>query len=276
YYQGPSGVQCRSLRREGALEWEWTQKLSGRAALTTSGLFVPVGDEIVKLSLNKGPDGKPTVLARYRVPSTGNDPLGNLSSNGKYLVALGMDRLRVLSSIEQLIAALARRIESGELAARLERMSLLARRGQLAEAADDLRAAVAQVRRDQGADAALELLARKIESLALPRKDPQLALRLSIEPPGDWGQASEQVGQLRTAILMSALKTIQQAKQSDATAVLLELAAAGEREDVLLVVSDTIVAVADEKHADRLRDALADDNAAVREVAATALGAVLK
>ncbi|MCE9556541.1 MAG: PQQ-binding-like beta-propeller repeat protein, partial [Planctomycetes bacterium] len=138
YVAGPKIVRCYKISG-GGLKWEHAlSKSSGRGLLTGDSIYIPDGNEVVRLDPRVGQDVGPRELSRTRVIIPSGEPLGNLFTDGRQLLVLGPYRVYSLEGIEPRLARLAARIGEGDMEAQRERMRLYYRAGRMDEAIADL------------------------------------------------------------------------------------------------------------------------------------------
>lgn len=138
YVAGPSIVRCYKIAG-GGLKWEHAlSKSSGRGLLTGDSIYIPDGNEIVRIDPRVGKEVGSRELGRTRVIIPSGEPLGNLFTDGRQLLVLGPFRVYSLEGIEPRLARLAARITEGDTEAQRERMRLYYRAGRMDEAIADL------------------------------------------------------------------------------------------------------------------------------------------
>lgn len=98
---GTHTVAAFRISVEGRLEWRHSfdgEKSLGRGMVTPDGVFVPVEDSIVQLSL-EGEKGLGKVIHRAGVITGTGAPVGNLYSDGERIWVVGGNRLYALSPV---------------------------------------------------------------------------------------------------------------------------------------------------------------------------------
>lgn len=239
--------------RTGRLKWRaMVSGITGRAALTSDALFVPVDDEVFCINPANGKR-----VSRKKLLVELDQPLGNLYSDGRRLLSVGMDRVAALVDTGVYEEALTRRYREGDAEALLERAILHRQRGQQEQAMADLRLAhkslkgkaAERVRREM-----VELLMLHIDKqpheVAMARLDEARQLA----PTRD----------LRVHVLMARARRLMQEKQTNqAAAVCLQIIQLGGSEMIHITEADGQLSIrADQWAANRLRQLWHDRQAA--------------
>ncbi len=119
-YVGGKSMVRRYHIGGGKLMWEAKLSTSmGRGALTADAIYVPENETIVKLDLKGGKR-----LTQVGVFSASQEPVGNLYTDGKRLLSLGLGRIYALTDLSYRLDLLADRINDGDVKSQLERMRL--------------------------------------------------------------------------------------------------------------------------------------------------------
>jgi len=177
----PQGVYVAGRRvvkkyhpQNGLLLWERPHADSfGRAALTQNAIYLPLENEIWKLSLETG---EPLAKAQVKLPD--EEPLGNLFSDGKMLWAVGAHRVYALISQQTRMEMLEKHIAAGDPVAILERAHLLFNSGDMPAAMADLQTALPGLQKLQGDQAAASEVLKLLGEYDLPSNHPLSTLRL--------------------------------------------------------------------------------------------------
>ena len=143
YIGGSNQINCFDVKR-GEHLWTatWDKALgekaaTGRALLTPTRIFVPVDRHIVSIDPASGQAlGRPAVVSDHL-----DQPLGNLYSDGRQLLSVGIDRVHALGDLRSHMARLAPRIEAGDVNALLQRASVWQQLDEPDKALADLRRA---------------------------------------------------------------------------------------------------------------------------------------
>jgi len=278
---GPGVIRGHSLRvkedgkvTQGNLIWKAPAEAGGQylgcAAVTSEGIFVPVNDTIVRLSLHGGKRD-----LEFHVPGMGNLPLGNLVSDGQRLVALGPERLMVLTSLEQRMKDLDAKIAAGDFPARLDRIELLDRLKRPADALRELDAAVELKRKQEGDAAAGALLVDVSDRLELVGRSPHEVLERLIAVGGDPKSLTPDQQGRRTAILQAGLKTLSADRSERTLPLVLKLLPHLKQRHLQVAARDVLRTIAGRNDVAVLRTALESPQEEVRATVVAVLGEVL-
>lgn len=281
FVAGKRSLRRYDLSKEGRLMWEATFAQSyGHGVLTADAVYMPVGDSVAKFD---PATGEKTAQVPIFTPT--EEPAGNLFSDGRQLLSVGLARTYALQDLETRLASLAERIAAGNGEAQLQRMRLRLRGEQFDLALADLKDACQLIRKQQGAAAANATMYEGIGELDLAARDPRLALELVIEAEEHLRAAKEQYSsnadglkQLiaqRDGVIRAALRQISQDEVAGAAGEILAVAAMVERTNLLAAAREAIAASAGEADAPLLKEALEDENANKRIVATSALAGAL-
>ncbi|MHB1156421.1 MAG: outer membrane protein assembly factor BamB family protein [Phycisphaerales bacterium] len=139
YLGGTKTLACFDVN-DGRLLWRtYLEGASGRAALGDGAIFAPSGGGIVRIDPISGKWVSRAEIAG--VTGGGNRPIGNLFSDGRALVSVGMEEASVLADAGKAMAWLGRGIDGGRSELLLTRAGLRAQMDQRQEAMADLRLA---------------------------------------------------------------------------------------------------------------------------------------
>ncbi|MCH8922960.1 MAG: PQQ-binding-like beta-propeller repeat protein, partial [Planctomycetes bacterium] len=279
---GPNEILCFDMKT-GRRRWNWPREkavaILGRGCVTTEGVFVPIDDTVVQLSLPKL-----EFLGSRHVAEAGNAPLGNLYSNGERLFALGIDRVLALGSIEQLIVQLDKEIDkqvdpqgdlpaqqAAQMAARSERMRLQAKLNNTDAAIADLTVLVAAAdARQPGEAAGLKLLVGKIGEMDLAAKAGLDSFELLMNTSGDLSRLGPDGRKERLAIIETALHGIGKNEKSDAKqhqraiSLILRLIAQDPQRHLLVSAQGALKSAVRPEDAGVLKEALASESVSLR------------
>ena len=226
YVGGPNRISCFSLDGEGSTSWTTNfdrvgvpdGRSRGKALLTGDAIYVPFEDSIIRIKEVKVKDDKGRLVEQQQLDSViveglGNNPVGNLYTDGQRFLAVGGERLFSIVSAERRMMRLDDRVEKGELAARMERARLRASLKQSAEAMDDIVAVVDQLRREKTPAIELEaILLRELAETGLAEQQPVRTLQLIAgsdsrpavlfrNPKSVGGLSADQAEQLRRIVI---------------------------------------------------------------------------
>lgn len=205
----------------GRLVWDKELKQSlGRGALTSDAIYLPDRDSIVIVNPQTGKE-----INQVGVRLSTGEPVGNLFVDGKQIWVANHDRIYALTNLELRLAELAKKIESGDAAARVTRVQLYARLDRAADAFPDLEALFhAQVAADPAK--AHQTLFDFVKDLRLVNLRPleTLALLRRLQPESDAATASPALAKFRASrddVAMSAINQLTQANSTGAADAIL-------------------------------------------------------
>ncbi|MCA9269978.1 MAG: PQQ-binding-like beta-propeller repeat protein [Planctomycetales bacterium] len=281
YVGGRKSVRCYDLNRDGRLIWEVSLDGSfGRGVLTDDSIYLPDGDTILRINPANGKR-----LAQVGVFSPSKEPVGSLFTDGKRFLTLGMGRVYALQDLDTRLAELAARIERGDGEAQLERMRLRLRGGDFEAALADLRGAFTLKLAGPDADDAIDSFHFSIGEAELIDRDPKLTLTLLLDAQTRYeaavaersSAAPPQADRLarRDAIAVGAMRKIAADKIGGSIDLICSLAGWFGNEAVRRAANDAALATADAGDADRLQQALTDDNEHLRDLAVRTIGKTL-
>ncbi len=270
---GKRSVRRYDLSKDGRLMWEAKFDASyGRGVLTGDAIYMPVGESIARIDTQTG-----KLTAQVGVFSPTKEPVGNLFSDGTRLLSIGMARSYSLQDLQTRMQSLARRIEAGDADAHLERMRLHLRGKKYDDALADLQAARTLLLKQQGAGAANETLYDGLSEIELISRGAPLALSLITAAEADTAAAVEQskisaeqlesLHSARDGLLFSALYKIHKEEIVGAAEQVLAAAEIVEKPNLVNAARRALQATVRADDVDRIKDALANDNARVRVVA---------
>lgn len=172
YLGGTKTLACFDVN-DGRLLWRtYLEDASGRAALGDGAIFASSGGGIVRIDPISGKWVSRAEIAG--VGKGGERPIGNLFSDGRTLVSVGMEEASVLADAGKAMAWLGRGIDGGRNELLLTRAGLRAQMDQRQEAMADLRLAhqriVDEALKRQAGDTLLGML------LAEAKREPAKAL----------------------------------------------------------------------------------------------------
>lgn len=192
YVAGKNCVRCYDLDR-GTVVWESEVENSfGKGIVTSDALYIPSGSSILRLSPEDGRE-----LSSSKMISTTGEPVGNLYSDGKQLLGVGMSRIYSLEDLNFRMERLATRIAGGDPEGLLERMRLHAEKGDFEKACSDLYEAYERISMktnpgDMDASKALERACEAtiiaINELGLTIKSPRFVLQRVNRMVDDWSK----------------------------------------------------------------------------------------
>ncbi|MCG8586854.1 MAG: PQQ-binding-like beta-propeller repeat protein, partial [Pirellulales bacterium] len=262
----PGGRMERERRIEGGL---------GRACLTDKAIYVPVKDRVLQLD----PESLETV-ADSAVTSLADDPVGNLFTDGTQIYGVGMERIYALMDVRQLLASLAKKIESGDVAAQLDRMRVRGKMGKLDAALEDLEAAYARLADGDPAERLRNLhdaLAYLKLADVAPLKTVEWLKRGHADFAGS-GTTDERPDEdsALSALLTTSLSRLSQQKPTEAASAILSTGDLLDDKSLRIAARDALEAVATPDDAGLLRESLKDKNEHTRAMAARALGILIE
>ena len=260
----------------GRLRWEAKLDSSlGRGALTRDAIYMPENSTVVRIDLKGGKR-----LAQVGVFSASKEPVGNLFTDGKRLLALGLGRVYALTDLSYRMDLLAERIKDGDVKSQLERMRLRLREKNHDGALEDLRGAYASLlRKRQVEDAVATLCTGLHDELALTTRDPQLALQLVAEMPLKDTTADksfpEDILTKRGDLLVTALKRIKDNSVTGAAQEIIDIVPLCSDEHLLRAARSAMESTATPDDADAITKALASPRVGVRTIAMAGLPGAL-
>ena len=275
-YIGGEEIVRRYDIPSGRLRWEAKlDKSMGRGALTEDAIYIPERSTIVRIDLKGGKR-----LAQVGVFSASNEPVGNLFTDGRRLMALGLGRIYALTDLSYRLDLLAERIKDGDVQSQLERMRLRLREKNLDGALEDLRGAYALlIEKRQTEDAVATLSTGLLDELALASRDPQLALELIAEMPTSDDASSEpfsdEVLSKRSDLIGDALKHIEENEVKGAAGEVLGIAPLCSAEHLLRSARRAMEVTATPENADVITAALDSPRVGVRTIAMAGLPGAL-
>ena len=282
FLAGKKSLRRYDLNKDGRLMWEarFPSPSFGHGVLTENAIFMPTGESIAKVHPETG-----KIEAQVGVFSPTKEPVGNLFSDGKRLLAIGMARAYALQDLDTRLASLKVRIADGDSEAQLERMRLHLRGSNAKAALDDLKGAHALRLKAQGAVAANRMLYDGIRELDLPNGDPRLALSLIVDAQEHLSNAAEQsnvsstdIEQLtsqRNGLIFTALYKIRKEKIPDAADEVLSTAAIVEKSNLVNAARQALAATASKSDGERVLESLSSDDAKIAVVAIAGAEAAL-
>lgn len=266
---GKQSVRCYDLAKDGKIAWDTKlQQSFGHGVLTANAIYMPVGEEIVRVDPSTG-----KIAAQVAVFSPTREPTGNLYSDGQQLLSVGLARVYALQDLKHRLDELAARIDSGDSMAQLERMRLRIRGEEFDEALSDLRAAYARMLEKEGSVAARTALYLGMTELKLTNRQPELALELLATAERAAGSAEDQpeeILQLRENVLRAGLQQVNELERTGAAQVL-GVTAFCQQSGLLSLARQALVATTRPEDAELIVAALSDENENVRVTAMAAL-----
>lgn len=276
-YVGGKNIVRRYDIPSGRLIWEARLDSSlGRGALTADAIYVPENESIVRLNLKGGKRE-----ARVSVFSASQEPVGNLFTDGKRLMALGLGRIYALTDLSYRMELLAGRIKAGDVQAQLERMRLRLRENNHVEALDDLRGAYETLLKRRQTEDAIATLCGGVRELALASRDPDAVLRLVAEMPSQVRTSNgpaplpDALAMERGDVLKSALTAIVAQETKGAAAEVLSVVPLCNGDHLIRAARNAMEITATPDDGRRLKEALADPSPEVRTVALAGLNGAL-
>ncbi|MEX0586596.1 MAG: PQQ-binding-like beta-propeller repeat protein, partial [Pirellulales bacterium] len=291
YLGGPSGVRCYSIAAQGRTVWEHDLNAGegrevshGRGVLTADAIYLPVKDRVYRLALeNRGSKGQVVAKADVAFAGDGEDPVGNLVSDGKALYSLGPERVFALGSVNRQMSLLDQRIGAGDSSLRSWRMLLRGRIGQHAAAVDDLNVIYNEATAAGGPAKGLTAMLSALEQLKLAEQAPLMTLELLAGPKGalDAVPAAERaalppaVGASVAQHLGVALDKLRKSPHADAPALLLRFIQVWPDRALQRMAETALRESATPNHTKLLRDAIGGSSEPVSIAAIDALTKVL-
>jgi hypothetical protein len=261
----PGGRMESERRIEGSL---------GRACLTDKAIYVPVQDRVLQLD----PKTLQTV-AESAVTSLADDPVGNLYTDGTQIYGIGMERIYALMDIRQLLAALAKKIEAGDVGALFDRMKVRGKLGELDAALEDLEAAYAQIDKTAPPVEVRRKLYDSIAYLNLPELEPLKSIEwLSRAGRDDQPAATAESADRASleTLLAQSLATLAAKKPSGAAASILSAGELLHEPALRAAARSALEAVAKPEDVELLRTTLKSNNEHTRAMAAQTLAVLLE
>ncbi|MEQ8787861.1 MAG: PQQ-binding-like beta-propeller repeat protein [Pirellulaceae bacterium] len=271
YFVAGKNVVRRYDMPTGLVKWETEIEDSfGRGALTSDAIYVPVGNSIWQLDLEKG-----TIVKQVGVSLSTEDPVGNLYSDGERFWVQGGSRVYVLTNLTHRLALLEKRIAEGDPAALLDRMRLYAKAEEFPKAVLDLQAAHDLVREQQGPSEAAAALLAAVAEVNLAASRPRDVLRLVRANLGRLdAEKDAAVVVTRRRALMQAMSQIRQSQTKGAVDEILALSEMFDDDYLQRLARQSLTAIAAEGDGESLRDAVEGDEVVRRLIAADALAHV--
>lgn len=277
-YVGGKNIVRRYDVPSGRLMWEAKLENSlGRAALTEDAVFVPENDTIVRLDLEGGKR-----VAQVGVFTTEKEPVGNLFTDGKRLLVLGLGKIYALTDLSYRLELLAERIKAGDVTAQLERMRLRHLDGDQNAALDDLRAAYATLIARRQTEQAITTLCTGINDLSLASRDPRAVMDLIAAMPTKIETESsppqplpESLTLQRGEMLKHALQNIIDSNTKGAASQILAVVPLCSEEHLIRAARSAMAATATKTDSDLLKKSLASQIDGERTVAMAGLSAAL-
>ena len=260
----------------GRLRWEAKLDRSfGRGALTRDAIYVPESSTVVRIDLAGGKR-----LAQVGVFSASEEPVGNLFTDGKRLLALGLGRVYALTDLSYRMDMLAERIKDGDVKSQLERMRLRLREKNLDGALEDLRGAYALLlKKRQVEDAVATLCTGLHDELALSTSNPKLALELVADMPisdsSSQGGFAEEVLSKRADVLIAALNNISKESVEGAAQEVLAIIPLCSDEQLMRAARSAMEVTATSDDAEAITKALESPRVGVRTIAMAGLPGAL-
>jgi outer membrane protein assembly factor BamB len=276
FVAGHKSVRRYDLTKDGRLMWEAKLEPSfGHGVLTADAIYMPVGETVARIDPQTG---KRT--AQVGVFSPSKEPAGNLFSDGKRLLAVGLARAYSLQDLQSRLAGLGERIAAGDSQAQLQRMRLRLRAQEHDNALADLKEASERLVKQNGGIHANRTLFDGIGELDLVNRDPKLTLSLlvdsqsrltpEVQSTAEKSNLEQLLGQ-RDGIVLGALRKIKADSTPAAAEQVLAVAAIVEKPNLLAAAREALKVTAAEANADLLRQAVASENPRQRIVAMASL-----
>ncbi len=277
FVAGRNVVRAYDLDKDGKIAWELeTEDSLGRACATDDALYMPIGDSIARIDLESG-----KILDKVAVHlSAGEDPIGNLYSDGQKLWMLGGNSVFALTNKAQRLSVLEQRIRGGSAQAYIERMQIYAKDGEFEKAEADLVAAFKMVEKTDP-EQAYSMLFDAMNSISLAAKRPGAALAiLGDHCINDQADSPIKVGtdDLRkqlNGLIVSSMRTIRKSESKGHASAVLKAARTLEREHQQVMARQALLSTVEEKDGPLLRAALAGSDIKLRTIAAEPAAAVL-
>ncbi len=270
-YIGGKNIVRRYDIPSGRLRWEAKLDESlGRGALTNDAVYVPENETVVRLDLKGGKR-----LSQVGVFSASQEPVGNLYTDGKRLMSLGLGRIYALTDLSYRLDLLAEKIKDGDVQAQLERMRLRIKENNREGALEDLGGAYQTLLRKRKAEEAVATLCLGIDELALATSDPQLALKMIAAMPtahsGTDDPLADQVIDKRDEVMAAALKRIAESPIEGAAEQVINIVTLCSEDHLMWAARSAMEATATSADAETLREALNSPRVGVRTVAMAGL-----
>ena len=274
FLSGKRSLRRYDLSKDGRLMWEarFVSPSLGHGVLTSDAIYMPTGESIARINPDNG-----KIEAQVGVFSPTKEPVGNLYSDGKRLLAVGLARAYALQDLETRMIALRKRVEDGDSEAQLERMRLHLRGNNFDAALSDLRGAHTLRLAEEGPLAANRALYEGIRELDLLTRDPRLTLRMIAEAQVHHQRASEQSNVSKEALadavakrdglIFSALSEIRKNEVPQAADEVLKAAAIVAKPNQVNAARQALLATVTAADAESIQSALGDENENVRVVA---------
>lgn len=255
----------------GVLVWEQPIDDScGRGALTDDAIYMPIGNSIARLSLDKG-----QITQQVDVSLTSGHPVGNVYSDGQKLWALGANRFYALTDLETRLAVLQQRIAEGDSKAQFDRMLLNYTLKDYDAAVADMLAACSLVEKQQGAPEAADTLFKSMSQIQLAQARPVDVLKIFGDRLIDAQSAvvplSEDLQKQRGDLVYAALRGVRSQKTVGAAPAILKIVPLLNQDYLLSSAGQALSVTAVAADADSLRAAAEGGPPAVRIVAAETL-----
>ena len=240
----------------------------GRGCVTTSAVYVPVKDSIVKLDVEKGRE-----LAQVGVALTNDDPVGNLFSDGEKLWVTGAGRVYAMTTLEHRLQKLAEQIAAGQPEAQLNRMRLFYKQAQREAALADLKGAYVLFQKQLSPDEAAGRLFDAIGEMKLAQDDPLTVLSIfhesfigrSLTPLAKETLAKETLAR-RGEQISASISALRTKKTPGAAPAILAVAPLLEEEHLLQSAAQAVEATATKDDVQSLQAALAGQQPTVQLV----------
>ena len=124
--------------QSGELKWRSDiPESTGRAVLTTDAIYASTDGGLVRINADTG-----KWVSRISIAGGPTDPIGNLVSNGRHLLSLGVDGVQAFGDVDREFERLAAPVAQGEPVALYQRARLYEKLDQPAKAVADLKQAV--------------------------------------------------------------------------------------------------------------------------------------
>lgn len=214
----------------------------GRGCLTTTAVYLPIGNSIWPLSLDLTPHQPPVSV----VLNT-DEPVGNLFSDGRTLWGVGASRFYALTPLTVRLAELTARVAQNDISAQFARARLNLQDGRLEEAQLDLQTAFSRLQSQMSPDAAARNLLATLTDLHLPQQHPGFVLRSlhsarGVIPPSH--RLSPAVARHWAEAVSSGLNALRQQQPAGGVSDLLDSAGALTEDFLQTAASYTIDALA--------------------------------